>query len=107
MFSSSIVQESGNPPLFLGGDVNHCPILLDGEPEPDCQAVQPYNPSSRCLRRTSTDEPWRGDQIVGMTLRDGDLVDVAAYVAADRKDLGLLAPTGRPADVSDLSAQPR
>ncbi|TMR07823.1 hypothetical protein ETD86_50360 [Nonomuraea turkmeniaca] len=80
---------------LLGGDINHCPVLLDGQPEPDWQAVQPYNRSSRCHRRTTLDEPWRGDQIVGQTLRDGDLIDVAAHVAAEKGDVGLLAPTGR------------
>lgn len=66
-----------------------------GDPEPDWDAVQPYNRMARCLRRDHDDEPWRANTIVGATLRDGDFADVAAHVARQRHDPSLLRPTGR------------
>jgi hypothetical protein len=77
---------------MVGGDVNHCPI--EG-PEPDWDTVQPYNRMARCRRRSHDDEPWQGNTIVGQTLHDGAFTDVAAYVARQRRDPGLLRPTGR------------
>src|SRR5258708_31545932 len=50
---------------------------------------------ARCVRRSSPDEPWRADTIVGQTLRDGDLTDVAAYLADARDDIALRVPTGK------------
>jgi endonuclease/exonuclease/phosphatase family metal-dependent hydrolase len=73
------------------GDVNYLP---SDDPEPDWTQVKPYNRTARCLRRRSLDEPWRGDRIVGWTLRDGDMTDVAAYLSERRGDSSLLAPTG-------------
>jgi hypothetical protein len=50
---------------------------------------------ARCRRRTSDDEPWQGNPLVGQTLRDGAFTDVAAHVARRRDDRSLLRPTGR------------
>lgn len=50
---------------------------------------------ARCVRRSSLDERWRADTIVGQTLRDGDLTDVAAYLADARDDTALRAPTAK------------
>lgn len=80
---------------LIGGDINHPPLPVPGEPEPDWEQMQPYNRSSRCLPRQSEDEPWQADTIVGSRLRDGGLTDVGAKVAQDREDLSLLAPTGK------------
>ncbi|MGH3238800.1 MAG: hypothetical protein ACRDNL_00370 [Spirillospora sp.] len=77
---------------LMGGDINH---PAPGDPEPDWDSVPPYNRSSRCHRRSHPDEPWRGNTLVGQTLRDADLVDAAAHMAAHTEDTGLLAPTAR------------
>ena len=77
---------------LLGGDINHCPL---NDPEPDWATIQPYNRMARCQRRSSDDEPWRGNTIVGQTLRDGAFTDVAAYVAERRRDPSVRQPTSR------------
>ncbi|TDD13898.1 endonuclease/exonuclease/phosphatase family protein [Actinomadura sp. KC06] len=74
---------------ILGGDINHMPL---GDPEPDWDAVEPYNRSSRCLPRSSPDEPWRGNRIVGEVL-GAALVDVAAHLAEKTGRPELRAPT--------------
>ncbi|TMQ84016.1 endonuclease/exonuclease/phosphatase family protein, partial [Actinomadura soli] len=74
---------------ILGGDINHMPV---GDPEPDWDAVEPYNRSSRCLPRSSPDEPWRGNRIVGEKLGVA-LVDVAAHLADTTGRLDLRDPT--------------
>jgi endonuclease/exonuclease/phosphatase family metal-dependent hydrolase len=76
---------------MITGDINHLPV---DDPEPDWTLVPPYNRTARCLRRESLREPWRGDRVVGQSLRDGEMTDVAAYVAALRGDGSLLAATG-------------
>lgn len=76
---------------ILAGDINHCTF---DDPEPDWTQVPPYNRASRCLRRLG-DEPWRSNRVVGQTLRDADLTDVAAYLAEGRGDMTLRAPTGK------------
>ncbi|MFE7125000.1 hypothetical protein [Streptomyces sp. NPDC057617] len=77
---------------FVVGDINHPPL---GDDEPDWSLVQPYNRASRCHRRTSPDEPWRGDRVVGEVFRDAEFTDVAAHVADVREDSSLRAPTGK------------
>lgn len=78
---------------ILGGDINHCP---PGDPDPDWTAVPPYNRSSRCLRRYDEHgEPWRGNPIVGLTLRDGELTDVAAHIAGSTGSAESREPTGK------------
>ncbi|WP_149829076.1 endonuclease/exonuclease/phosphatase family protein [Streptomyces tailanensis] len=77
---------------FIAGDINHMPL---GDPEPDWSLVQPYNRTSRCLRRQHPDDPWQGNRIVGQTLRDGDFTDVAAHLADLHRDPELLQSTGR------------
>ena len=76
---------------MLAGDINH-PTFDD--PEPDWTRVPPYNRASRCVRRTG-DEPWRSNRVVGQSLRDADLTDVAAHLADLRQDPGLRAATGK------------
>ncbi|MEV7955201.1 hypothetical protein [Streptomyces sp. NPDC088141] len=77
---------------LVGGDINHLPL---GDDEPDWSLVQPYNRTSRCLRRTSTSEPWKGNPIVGEVFRDGEFTDVAAHVADRRNAPELRRPTGK------------
>jgi endonuclease/exonuclease/phosphatase family metal-dependent hydrolase len=77
---------------LIGGDINHVP---PGDPEPDWTTVPPYNRSSRCRRRADLDDPWRANTIVGETLRDADLVDVAAHLADTTGDTRYRAPTAR------------
>ncbi|MGW0731764.1 endonuclease/exonuclease/phosphatase family protein [Streptomyces sp. NPDC002851] len=77
---------------LVGGDINHMAL---GDPEIDWTLVQPYNRTSRCHRRKSPDEPWRGNRIVGETLRDAELTDVAAHLADLREDPTLRAHTGK------------
>lgn len=79
---------------LIGGDINHC---APGDSEPDWDSVPPYNRSSRCHRRhRPSSEPFRANHIVGQTLADGDLRDVAAHLATDNPCSGeLRAPTGR------------
>jgi endonuclease/exonuclease/phosphatase family metal-dependent hydrolase len=74
----------------LGGDINHMPV---GDPEPDWDAVQPYNRSSRCLPRHLPDDPWEGNRAVGHVLANGGLIDVAAHLARTRQQAELRAPT--------------
>ncbi|WP_433464045.1 hypothetical protein [Spirillospora sp. CA-128828] len=78
---------------LIGGDINHCP---PGDTEPDWDSVPPYNRSSRCHRRhLPPQEPFRANHIVGQTLADGDLHDVAAHLATDNpSSTELRAPTG-------------
>lgn len=75
----------------LAGDINHCTF---DDPEPAWDQVPPYNRSARCLRREG-DEPWRSNRIVGQTLRDADLTDVAAFLADQRGDSSLRTATGK------------
>lgn len=77
---------------LVAGDINHMPL---GDDEPDWSLVQPYNRASRCHRRTSADEPWRGDRVVSEVFRDAEFTDVAAHVADLRGDSSLRAPTGK------------
>jgi len=86
----------------IDGDINHCPVWVEGEPQPDWELVQHFNRASRCLPRRNPDDPWVGNQIVGWTLRDGGMTDVAAYLATKPKredngeiDWTMLAPTGK------------
>jgi hypothetical protein len=86
----------------IAGDINHCPIRIDGEPDIPWREVQPYNRSSRCLPRASEDDPWVDNDIVGRTLRDGAMTDVAAYLATKplregtgEIDVSMLQPTGK------------
>lgn len=76
----------------VGGDINHMPL---GDTEIDWLLVQPYNRTSRCHRRASPDEPWRGNRIVGQVFRDGEFTDVAAHLADVRSDPALRAHTGK------------
>ncbi|MEU8272491.1 endonuclease/exonuclease/phosphatase family protein [Sphaerisporangium sp. NPDC049002] len=76
----------------IGGDLNSCPV---GDPEPPWAEVQPYNRMIRCLPRETPDEPWRANTIVGRTLTDGQMIDVAAHLADLRGDVSLRAATGR------------
>ncbi|MER6086771.1 hypothetical protein [Streptomyces bluensis] len=76
----------------VGGDINHMPL---GDPEPDWSRVQPYNRTSRCLRREHPTDPWQGNRVVGQTLRDGEFTDVGGYVADLRRNPDLLEPTGK------------
>jgi endonuclease/exonuclease/phosphatase family metal-dependent hydrolase len=76
---------------LIAGDINY---LSPSDPEPDWSQVKPYNRVARCVRRTDEHEPWRGDRAVGLSLRDGEMTDVAAYVAALHGDNALLAATG-------------
>ncbi|WP_331732640.1 hypothetical protein OG613_48330 (plasmid) [Streptomyces sp. NBC_00015] len=69
---------------IVAGDINHCPLE---DPEIDWEAVQPYNRTSRCLPRDSTDEPWRGNRIVGKRFRDGEFTDVGGHFK-DRQATG-------------------
>ncbi|GAA3702543.1 hypothetical protein GCM10022224_080470 [Nonomuraea antimicrobica] len=80
---------------LVGGDINHPPLPVAGEPEPAWERMPPYNRASRCLPRAGENEPWQADTIVGARFRDGDMVDVAATVALQRGDLSLLEPTGK------------
>ncbi|RCG20082.1 hypothetical protein DQ384_37620 [Sphaerisporangium album] len=75
----------------LGGDLNCCPV---GDPEPEWEGVPPYNRMNRCLPRSSPDEPWRANTIVGGKLAAGGMIDVAAYLADRRGDVSLRAATG-------------
>ncbi|MFF4607904.1 endonuclease/exonuclease/phosphatase family protein [Streptomyces sp. NPDC001339] len=77
---------------LVGGDINHMPL---GDQEIDWSLVQPYNRTSRCHQRKSPNEPWRGNRIVGETLRDGEFTDVAAHLADLREDPTLRAHTGK------------
>ncbi|MFC5253454.1 endonuclease/exonuclease/phosphatase family protein [Streptomyces nigrescens] len=77
---------------LIGGDINHMAL---GDEEPDWALVQPYNRTSRCLRRKKPTDPWRGNRVVGKTFMDGEFTDVAAHVAALRNDASPLAPTGK------------
>lgn len=76
----------------VGGDINHLPL---GDPEPDWDTIQPYNRSSRCHRRRHDNEPWRGNLVVGETLRDAGLVDACAHIAEQRADPSLRQPTAK------------
>ncbi|MFJ2744814.1 hypothetical protein ACIO3O_34735 [Streptomyces sp. NPDC087440] len=76
---------------LIGGDINHLPL---GDPEPDWERVPPYNRASRCLRRSTTSEPWQGDRTVGQVLQDADLTDVAAHLADLHNDPALRQITG-------------
>ncbi|MFI0411836.1 hypothetical protein [Actinomadura sp. 3N508] len=80
---------------LIGGDINH---LSPADTDPDWEAVPPYNRSSRCHRRLGPQEPWLGNPLVGQTLHDGDLLDVAALIAMrlnnPAADKELFAPTG-------------
>jgi hypothetical protein len=80
---------------LICGDINHCPVFIDGESQPPWEQVQPYNRASRCLRRTSESDAWVGNELVGQTLRDGGLTDVAAHMAMRTGDMTLLHPTGK------------
>lgn len=77
---------------MVAGDINHMPL---GDPEPAWDLVQPYNRTSRCVRRASADEPWRGNRVVGEVFRDAEFTDVAAHIADLRKDPTLRQPTGK------------
>ncbi|MFJ6384707.1 hypothetical protein ACIQI7_32455 [Kitasatospora sp. NPDC092039] len=77
---------------LIGGDINH-PTATD--PEIDWERVKPYNRSARCERRQNPGDPWVSNRIVGRTLRDADLTDVAAHLADDRQDPTLRRATGR------------
>ncbi|MFK3983017.1 endonuclease/exonuclease/phosphatase family protein [Micromonospora sp. NPDC050397] len=76
----------------VGGDINHLPL---GDEEPDWETIQPYNRAARCHRRRHDAEPWRGNRIVGETLRDAGLVDACAHIADQRKNPSLRRPTGK------------
>lgn len=76
---------------LIGGDINH---VAPGDPDNDWAAVPPYNRSSRCHRRAEPADPWRANTIVGETLRDADLVDVAAHLADTTGDHRYRNPTG-------------
>jgi endonuclease/exonuclease/phosphatase family metal-dependent hydrolase len=76
---------------LIAGDINH--PAFDDE-EPDWSKVKPYNRSARCARRTGN-EPWRSNRIVGQTLRDAELTDIAAHLADQRGEDSLRAPTGK------------
>jgi endonuclease/exonuclease/phosphatase family metal-dependent hydrolase len=84
---------------IMGGDFNSFPI---GDPEPDWERVQPYNRMIRAVPSiVPGDDPqwrdkvtWRGNPIVGQALACCDMVDVAAYLADQRGDPSLRAPTG-------------
>ncbi|MEV8333832.1 endonuclease/exonuclease/phosphatase family protein [Streptomyces niveus] len=79
--------------LGLGvGDFNHLPL---GDDEPDWAQVQAHNRASRCLRRRSAGDPWRGNRLVGEVLRDGDLTDVCSHVAQRLGDPSLRQLTGK------------
>jgi hypothetical protein len=75
---------------LLGGDINHLPVSPDLDPDPDWSSVPPYNRSSRTIAGSR----WTGDRIVGETLGQGDLVDVAACLAEQHGDFTLCGPTG-------------
>ncbi|KPI02975.1 Endonuclease/exonuclease/phosphatase [Actinobacteria bacterium OK074] len=77
---------------LLGGDINHMPL---GDDEIDWTRVKPYNRTSRCHRREHPTDPWRGNRVVGQTLRDGEFTDVAAYLADRRSDPSLRGATGK------------
>jgi endonuclease/exonuclease/phosphatase family metal-dependent hydrolase len=77
---------------LIVGDINHAPL---GDDEPDWSLVQPYNRTSRCRRRGSENDPWKGNRIVGQTFRDAEFTDVAAYIADLRGEPGLRQPTGK------------
>ncbi|MFF5090449.1 endonuclease/exonuclease/phosphatase family protein [Streptomyces niveus] len=79
--------------LGLGvGDINHVPL---GDDEPDWTKVQAHNWASRCLRRRTAADPWRGHRLVGEVLRDGDLTDVCSHVAQRMGDFSLRQLTGK------------
>jgi endonuclease/exonuclease/phosphatase family metal-dependent hydrolase len=77
---------------MIAGDINHCTA---DDPEIDWTQVQPYNRSSRCVRRTSPNDPWLSDRIVGHVFRDGQFSDVAAHLSERRQDPALRAATGK------------
>jgi endonuclease/exonuclease/phosphatase family metal-dependent hydrolase len=77
---------------IVAGDINH--PTLDDE-EPDWTLVQPYNRTSRCLRREGADDPWISNRIVARTFRDGEFTDIAAHLADQRQDPSLRRPTGK------------
>jgi hypothetical protein len=86
----------------IAGDINHCPVRVEGEPEIPWEELPSYNRSSRCLPRKSEDDPWVGNEIVGQTLRDGGMTDVAAHLATKPQrdgtgevDMSMLLPTGK------------
>lgn len=74
----------------IGGDMNHPPL---GDPDPDWQAVRPYNRSARTVP-TDPGEPLRGNTIVGQIAHRADLTDIAAHKADTLDDQSLRAPTG-------------
>jgi len=85
----------GVPPGRVGdhaGDVNHFPV---GDPPPDWSRIPPYNLSSRTLPPLEPGGPPRPNTIVGETLRQGGLIDVAAHLADRRGDAVLRGPTGK------------
>ncbi|WBP92030.1 hypothetical protein [Kitasatospora cathayae] len=77
---------------LIGGDINH-PTATD--PEIDWTRVKPYNRASRCQRREHPGDPWVSNRIVGQTLRDADLTDVAAHLADQHNDPALRRATGK------------
>ncbi|MFE7524645.1 hypothetical protein ACFU7Y_02875 [Kitasatospora sp. NPDC057542] len=77
---------------LIGGDINH-PTATD--PEIDWTLVKPYNRASRCERREHPGDPWVSNRIVGQTLRDADLTDVAAHLSDRRQDPALRRATGK------------
>lgn len=77
---------------MIAGDINHPPL---GDPEPDWTTIQPYNRMARCLPRTSPDEPWRANTIVGQVLYSGGFTDVAAHISDTTNDPALREPTGK------------
>jgi len=71
---------------------HYCPL---GDPEPDWSTIQPYNRLARCLPRTSPQDPWQANTIVGQTLYSGGFTDVASHLADQRNDPTLRRPTGK------------
>src|SRR3569833_2199886 len=78
---------------LLGGDINHLPADPEFDPDPDWSKVPEYNVGSR-TNPSEPDEPIAGDRIVGRTLRQGQMTDVALHLAKKNNDRSLCAPTG-------------
>jgi endonuclease/exonuclease/phosphatase family metal-dependent hydrolase len=74
---------------IVAGDINHIP---PGDTAPPWDQVPPHDRVARSV--IDADGTRYLNTIVGRTLADGALVDVAAHLAEVRKDPGLRAWTG-------------
>lgn len=75
---------------IVAGDINHIP---PGDQPPPWDQLPPHDRVARGM--VDEDGNRRPNTIVGRTLADGSLVDVAAHLADQREDPDLRAGTGR------------